>query len=522
MVASGADRATVIFPSEDHTVGAGRLAERGRRWFRLGAPARAVGAVLTNDATSVALVLGAIVSGARLVSLPLPPRGGDPRRYAAFLSEACAQQGVERVVARDDAADLLKSVGVPSVGHGELDGEQLSRPTSGGFELVQFSSGTTGPPKGVRLSEHTLGQNIAAIADAVAPTDGDVAVSWLPLSHDMGLVGMLLTSIAVAADLTGIQVALIEPERFLVRPRVWLDAIDRYRGSYTASPDAGLRLAVAGRGDRHVDLSALRCVIVGGEIIRARTLEAFETAFGADGLSALALCPAYGMAEIGLAATMTRPEDRWASTVLDSVALAEGRWVAPDAGGSQMRLVASGRPLDGYGVVVRSVGADVGTLHVTVPSAGADAVTGRPFADRAGVVRTADRGMVANDLLYVCGRADDHIVTAGRNVYAPAIEDAVGDVEGVRPGRVTVIDVPDGSWVVVVERVSRGEAEDERPLRDRVRRAVVAAVGADPDEVVILARGQLPMTSSGKVQRHAVRQRWSLDRFGLATGGDPP
>lgn len=523
MVAAGADRASLLFLHGGFVATAGCLSEQGASYFSDTADASAVGVLLTNDVPSVSLMLGAIATGARLASLPLPSRGGDLMSYVAFVQGVCHEHGIERVVGRDDVAELLTSAGIDAIGHSALEGEALARPTGGGFELVQFSSGSTGRPKGIRLSDDVLGANVAAIVEAVRPGEGDVAVSWLPLSHDMGLIGMLLTSIVACADITPEpgtpRIVLLEPERFLYRPALWLDAIDRWRGSFTAAPDFGLRLACARRPARRLDLSSLQCAIVGGEIVRASTLEHFEAVFGGDGLSPLALCPAYGMAEIGLAATMTRPDERWIAREVDPVALADGAWSPAQPRGSSLRLVASGRPLEGYGVSIDAPSAAaVGTIELEVPCAGRDAGSGLSYADERGIVTTGDRGIVDDDLLYVCGRSDDHIVAAGRNLYAPAIEDAVSEVVGVRPGRTTVVDTPGGAWIIVVERESRErlDATEERRLRDRVQRAVVAAAGAAPDEVAVIGRGELPMTSSGKVQRHAVRSRWMIDGFGLS------
>jgi acyl-CoA synthetase (AMP-forming)/AMP-acid ligase II len=524
LVEAGLDRATLITGREGASLRGREMAERGALRFGDGATAPAVAAMLTNDAPTIEIVLGAMITGTRLVSLPLPPRGGDILAHAALIRDAAAAHGVERVVARDDVAELLSSVGIAAVGHSALDGEVLARPQPDGFELVQFTSGSTGRPKGIRLSDATLGENVRAILDAVAPQPGDVAVSWLPLAHDMGLIGMLLTSLAASSPaLVGDStIVVLEPEAFLRRPSSWLEAIDHWRGSFTAAPDFGFRLAVERRSPHALDLSSLRCAITGGEVVRAGTLESVEATFGAEGLRREALCPAYGMAEIGLAAAISRPGEPWVGRTFRTEALARGELVSAADGGTT--LVSSGRAITGYEVIAVTDGDDrVGPLSVVAPGAGVDALSDAALVDATGRLATGDLGFVTDELVFVCGRNDDHLVVHGRSVYAPTIEEAVSGVVGVRQGRVTAVDAPTGEWVVVVEGdrewvAGRGDAGR---LRADVRRAVVTATSVAPDDVVVLAPGELPMTSSGKLQRHLVRARWIAGDLDAGGSDDP-
>jgi len=517
LLAPGLDAATIHFACDDITVPVRSLVDTGASLISEHSPAPAIGALLTNDPTSVALVLGAIVTGTRLVSLPLPSRGGDLIRYASLVRDSCSEQGVDRVVARDDVAALLASANVPALGHSAVDGEFLAHPGRAGFELVQFSSGSTGRPKGVRLDATVLGANVSAILSVLETGPDDIAVSWLPLSHDMGLIGMLFGALAAAGtrrDST--RLVLLEPEQFLRAPARWLEAIGRWRGTFTASPDFGYRLAARPQTGP-LDLSSLRCAIVGGEIVRASTLEQVEAALADAGLGATVLSPAYGLAEIGLAVAMTPINEPWVSTHLDTQALADGVWSPTTTASASTTLVASGRPLPGYRIAIdRPAPSAFGTIAIGGRSAGRDAATGRSFADDRGLVTTGDLGFEHDGWLYVGGRLDDHLVVAGRNIYAPAVEDAVSQVDGIRSGRATAIDIPDGSWIVVAEQEATTPASEQtrQRLRRAVRRAAVDVARAAPDEVGIIGRGTLPMTSSGKVQRHAVRRRWMLDRFG--------
>ena len=274
-----------------------------------------VGVVMTNDRPTVEMILGAIFAGVRLVSVPLPPPSSGPTAYLKFVTEACEAQGVERLVARDDIAKRLSPTGLSLCPHSELEHATLSGPSSGGFELVQFSSGSTDRPKAVCLTDAALGANVRAVMETVRPEPGDNTVSWLPLSHDMGLIGMLLTSTASASPewVGPIDIVLLEPAQFLRNPSVWLNALSEWRGTFTASPDFGYRLCVERGKTDHIELGPLRCAIVGGEPVRASTLTEFADRYGRDGFRSTALCPAYGLAEVGSRPRSRRSDRRGAS-----------------------------------------------------------------------------------------------------------------------------------------------------------------------------------------------------------------
>lgn len=195
-MSAGLPQARIVFGPGGTPRPASMLADRGSQSFAPSGADPALGLLMTNDEVTVSLLLGAVLGGVRVVSLPLPPRAADPLHYAASLRRACAARGVSRVVARDDAAALLDAVGVPVLPHRQVGSAPLAAPGPEGFDLVQHSSGSTGRPKAIRLGDDDLGANVTAMLDAVRPEPGDVAVSWLPLSHDLGLVGMLLTCLA--------------------------------------------------------------------------------------------------------------------------------------------------------------------------------------------------------------------------------------------------------------------------------------------------------------------------------------
>lgn len=494
----------LVFPATGQILPANEAVRNGSHWFGPAANSSAVAAILTNDALSVQLILGAIAARSRLVSLPLPGRGADPADYAILLNDALAATGTYGVVARDDAARLLEDVGVPAIRHSSLNARSLlaegDRPD---FELIQYTSGTTSNPKPILLSGSNLAANITSILERAEPCAGDVTVSWLPLSHDMGLIGMLLASLGAAQDnwTSGGELVLIEPEGFLRNPGSWLELIDQWRGSFTAAPDFGLRIATRRPPAGKVDLSCLRQVITGGEIIRPATLTAFEEAFAPSGLSQLALAPAYGMAELGLAATLTGPHDRWQQMTVELETLRPAKKRCTEGGEQTVDLAASGMSLHGYKVTAST---DDHMIVVETDHAGADGTSGLPLAAY-GKIRTKDLGFLGVDgQLYVVGRADDVVVVNGRNLWAPEIESAAGRVPGVRAGRVRTGVRPTGEWFLEVERSKSAQVAGQRDnagLRSALRQAVVRACGIAPDEIHIRVSGEVQTTSSGKVRR---------------------
>jgi fatty-acyl-CoA synthase len=529
LAVAGAGGMRVVFGADGEGMEAAELMVAGLRSFSGSADADVVGVLMTNDRPTVEVVLGALAAGVRLVSLPPPGRGADLEEYAALLRGIRERYELAEVVAADDLAVLLEGVGVPARAHSAMGRAPLAAPRAGGFELVQFTSGSTRQPRPVVLSDVALGANVTAMLEVVAPRPGDTLVSWLPLAHDMGLVGMLLTGLAAGAPewTGGADVVLLDPRAFLRRPAAWVEALSRWDGTFTAAPDFAFWMA-AQRGPRGgVDLSSLRCAIVGGEIVRADTLERFTAAFAGCGFDPVALCPAYGMAELGVAATLTPPAVLWRELAVDTLGLADDQ-VRPTRGhdGTVTRLVASGAPLPGYEVRARAPGAGVNgltgpdrfdgssglveRLAVRGPSVGVDGTTGSSFAGDDGWFSTGDVGFVEEGGLYVCGRTDDWVVTHGRKLHAPTVEVAVGEVAGVRAGRVTAVGLPTGGWVVVAEPFGRSplRSVEIAPLQREIRRVAVDTAAARPDEVVVVAPGSLPLTSSGKLQRNQVRARF--------------
>jgi acyl-CoA synthetase (AMP-forming)/AMP-acid ligase II len=383
-------------------------------------------------------------------------------------------------------------------------------PRSGGtvrqpddLAMVQFSSGTTVDPKPVGLTHRQiLAQTAALLAEirATGPADTRAGVSWLPLYHDMGLIGCILPALLNPGPLT-----LVPPEVFLARPAVWLRALSQYRGTVSPAPDFAYNLCVERVRDDEIegiDLSSWSMALNGAEPVRATTLQAFADRFGRYGLDPRALTPVYGLSEASLAVTFDAVETRWHTVSVDRQALAGGRVELIEGG---LPIVSVGRPVAGFQVEIRDPEGvvlperRVGRIFAQGPSimAGYLGWSEQPLRD--GWLDTGDLGFVEGDRLYIAGRAKDVIILRGQNHAPHEIEAAVDGVAGVRTGcAVAVADVQeDGEHLMLFV-----EVREPRPGQaDEIRGAVLAATGLAADGVITLSPGTLPRTSSGKLRR---------------------
>ena len=397
---------------------------------------------------------------------------------------------------------------------------------AGDTALLQYTSGSTGAPKGVVLTHADLLANIRAMAHAVRADARDVFVSWLPLYHDMGLIGAWLGSLCA-----GFPLVVMSPLSFLLRPAQWLRALGDHRATLTASPNFGFELCVRKVTDEEldgVDLSALRMVFNGAEPISAETLDRFQARFGSRGLRPEAVAPVYGLAEaaVGLAFP---PLGR--APLIDRIERAtfvRAGIAAPAAADDRdaMRVVACGRPLAGYELRVVDAAGNVlgerreGRIEFRGPSA-----TQGYFRNPDATARlfdgdwldTGDLGYLAAGDIHLTGRAKDLIIRAGQNLHPEELEDIVGNIPGVRTGCVAVFASPDprtGTERLVVAAETRVRDEAARDsLRAAIVDATVDVLGAPPDDVVLLEIRSVPKTSSGKIRRAACRERYERGRL---------
>ncbi|MFN3988197.1 MAG: AMP-binding protein [Rhodocyclaceae bacterium] len=469
-------------------------------------------------------------------------------------------------------APELRRVVVPE----DLDGEPPAFVGTDGDApaLIQYTSGSTGDPKGVVLSHDNLLANIRAYGARLQVTPQDVCVSWLPLYHDMGLIGAWFGSLYHACPLV-----LMSPLDFLVRPERWLQAIAHHRGTITASPNFAFDLCVKRRADMRldgVDLSCWRLALNGAEPVNPDSLRRFAEAFADVGFDARALMPVYGLAECTVGLTLATPGSGARIDVVARDALlregraepvaecgegsvvAVGAWAAAAGQGDTarpLRLVRCGRPLDGHEVrIVDEAGRVLPERRVgAIQFRGASATRGyhrNPGATQAlfdGVwLRTGDLGYLAEGEVVVTGRVKDMIVRGGRNFYPYELEAAVGELPGLRKGCVAAFGVadPDGGverLVVVAERrrgvaqgrgAGGGEAGErsggthregqidrggDAVLRDQIRALALDVVGLPPDDVVLVSPQAVLKTSSGKIRRAAIREAYLAGTLGAST-----
>jgi acyl carrier protein len=410
--------------------------------------------------------------------------------------------------------------------------------------FIQYTSGSTGNPKGVVLTHANLLANIRAWGRAVQLTAEDVCVSWLPLYHDMGLIGTWLGNLYHGGPLV-----LMSPLDFLARPERWLQNIHRHRATATAAPNFAFELCLRRVPDAviaQIDLSCWRLAANGAEPVSPDTMERFAARFARCGFRREALAPVYGLAEctVGLAIP---PMGR--GPVIDRVrrdVLFDRQLAVPAAAddATALRYVACGQALPGHQMrVVDDAGREVaerviGRLQFRGPSATSGYYrnpeeTKKLFDGK--WLNTGDIGYMAGGDLYLTSRAKDMIIRGGHNLYPYELEEAIGNLEGIRKGCVAVVGVMDESAgterLIAIAEVRARDKFDQEDLRGRINALGIELLGSPPDEIVLAPPNTVLKTSSGKIRRAATRDvylsgaigrqgagfRWQVARIGLTS-----
>jgi fatty-acyl-CoA synthase len=517
--------------------GGGASAEPRVPWARLYEDAQGVAAALQARGigpgdhvallgpTSRALVTAieaTWLAGATLVCLPLPMRLGSIEEFARQTRRRIANADATVVVVDPQLAPFLvvEPGDPPVVGLDELRGAPRAweRPPDDpdALGIIQFTSGSTDDPKGVVLAQRCLLNNIDAIVEGAGLGPADRGVSWLPLYHDMGLIGLLMTPMV-----TGFDLAIAPPQDFLASPGDWMRWMSEQRGTVTGGPNFAYALAArALRRLDGIDLSAWRMALNGAEPIDPDAVEAFSEAGARHGLDSKSPFCVYGMAEATLAISFPVPGTGMTVDVVDNVALENERFAAPatSAHANARRLVQLGRTLRGLELRVcdpetgaRLRDREVGELElrgnsVTPGYYNRAELTAATFHD--GWLRTGDLGYLVDGEVVVCGRIKDVIIVGGRNVYPEEIERAAAGIDGVRAGNVIAFGIEGRRGKEGIVVVAETKAEDPKGLRGSVVDGVCAAVGIPPLEVVLVRPGSLPKTSSGKLQRSLCKDQY--------------
>ena len=501
------------------------------------APGSNVAIMLPTSREYLCCFFGVLLAGS--VPLPIyPPTRPSQiedhlRRHARILGNAEAALLITVERARS-VARLLKAQ-VPSLervvmpeeltSHGRAD--HLPSPQPDDLALLQYTSGSTGDPKGVMLTHADLIANIRAMGDAIEVDAEDVFVSWLPLYHDMGLIGAWLGSLYY-----GIPLVLMSPLAFLTNPGRWLRAIGEHGGTLSAAPNFGYELCLKRIPQQEVaqlDLSSWRFAFNGAEPVSPNTLRAFAERFAPAGLRWESLAPVYGLAEaaVGLAFT---PVNR--GPIIDRIDrdlfLRSGRATPVAADDARaLEFVACGQPLKGYELrIVDEAGRELpdrtqGQLQFTGPSATQGyfrnpEATERLF--RGEWLDTGDLAYIADGDLYLTSRVKDIIIRAGRNLYPYELEEAVGKLPRVRAGCVAVFgareDAGGTERLIVVAETAEHAREVQEELTEEIVATASDILGTPPDDVVMVPPHTVLKTSSGKIRRSAMKELYESGRLG--------
>ncbi|MFG2024821.1 amino acid adenylation domain-containing protein [Streptomyces sp. NPDC048825] len=407
---------------------------------------------------------------------------------------------------------------------------QLPRPAADDVAFLQFSSGSTGAPKGVELSHAAVLANLRQIRAAMAITSEDVIATWMPYFHDMGLIGTHL--VPMAAHLKQIR---IEPLSFAKRPTLWFEAAARHRATLLSAANFALGLAVRrvpASALAGLDLSCVRLLLVGAEPISPRVWREFTARTGPAGLDPRAPLPVYGLAEATLAVTVPPLGETATPLVLDRAALSRNRVVETDPGGHAVELMDLGRPVQGCEVRITADSgipvSDRRVGHVEVrgpqlargyhraPEASAAAFGGD------GWLRTGDLGFLRNGRLCVTGRHKDVVFVNGRTFHASDLESAVAATPGLPSGAVAVVGSTDpdggGERVVAFVQWTRPDPTAAAPVLRAAAGRLREALGHDDVRVLPLPPGGFPRTTSGKLRRGELRARFEAGRYATVEG----
>jgi fatty-acyl-CoA synthase len=473
------------------------------------------------------------LAGATIVVLPLPMRLSSIDEFVSQTRQRMRDADARLLVADPQLAAFVapEAGDPPLLGIDELAAGAAAawvRPADDPQRLaiLQFTSGSTSDPKGVMLPDRVLCANLDAVAEAATlDPDDDVLVSWLPLYHDMGLVGLLTLPMS-----TGTALVLGAPQDFTARPARWMEWMSTYGGTATAGPNFSWVLATQAL-DRSepLDLSRLRVALNGAEPIDPDQVEAFVAAGRRHGLRPEAVLPAFGMAEVAIGGTFPAPLSGMTTDCVDRRVLETERYAAPVEPGTEgsRRLPLLGRPVPGLEIriVDPDTGAplrerEVGELEIR----GTSVTPGyykRPDANAElfhdGWLRTGDLAYLLDGKLVMCGRIKDVIIVGGRNLFPEDVERSVGQLEGVRAGNVIALGVAGdrGRESLVVVAESKTADDDLAALRRLVHERVLDVAGVPPKDIVLVAPGTLPKTSSGKLQRSLCKRHYLAGRLEL-------
>jgi fatty-acyl-CoA synthase len=499
-------------------------------------PGDRVGMAAETSADFVTAFFACQYAGLAPAPLPLPAPLGGREFYAAQIAQMLRSAEAGAVLGSAELKPWLEEA-ASAAGVGlcatladlpQAEDGPLPQVRADDVSYVQFSSGSTRTPTGVVVTHAALMANCGAItSDGLKTTPADRAFSWLPLYHDMGLVGFVLTPVSFQMT-----VDLMPTGAFVRRPLLWLDLMSRYGTTTTYSPTFGYQLCAqrAATGlPPGLDLSSVRVAGVGGDMVRPGPLEAFADRFSEAGFDRRAFVASYGMAEATLALTMAPLGQGLRVDRLDVERLEREAHAAVRAGAVRERgFVRCGPVLPGHQLEVRDEDGGalgegrVGRIFVRGPSImrgyfGLDAETRRVLSSD-GWLDTGDLGYLADGEIVPTGRAKDLILLNGRNIWPQDLEwTAEAEIAGLRSGDVAAfaLSEEEGEAVVILVQARTSEPEARRRLAEDVTTVLRARHGLEA-QVHLVGSHALPLTSSGKLSRSKARSMFLSGGFGAA------
>ena len=523
---------------DDASAVAAGLAERGLRRNET------VAIMLPSSADFFSAFFGVMLAGGIPVPVYPPTRPDRIEDYVRRQIVVLRSAGIRSLIAFDEVRAIVQILRVNLATLVDVSTVAQLRQARGRLGLgsvkpadtavLQFTSGSTGDPKGVALSHAAVLANIRGIGGAVEIRPGDAVVTWLPLYSDLGLIGCWLLGLYYAAPVT-----VLSPLDFLRRPERWLRAVHDSRGTLSAAPNFAYELCtrrIPAWTIEGIDLSCWRAAVNAGEPVLRETVDRFTQRFAKFGFNSEALLPCYGLAESTVALTMPPPHRLPVRDRVDRRAFETSRRTTPVAGDGESALCffSAGQPVEGQQIrIVDEQGNDVPDRTVgRVLFRGASTMSGyyRDSEATAAVTRdggwidTGDFGYQTGGEFYFTARSRDAIVKAGRSMSPLDVEAAAGSLAGVVPGSAVAFSAPDADSgaenLIVTAETPATNQEDFRRIEAEIVRVVDNFLGMPPDKIRLVEPGCLPRTPNGKVRRNEIRSLYVSGK--LRSGRRPP
>ncbi len=494
-----------------------------------------VGLVLPEHQDFITAFLACVLMGLVPVPMAAPTVSHKIENYLTNIRSILGAAEVKAVIMPLFLKQIIQAEPSPeSLGFRLLDFESLS--SDGDIDLtpvdlkpedtcfIQFTSGSSGRPKGVVINYGNLAANSFVIMrEGIDIQPQDIGVSWLPMYHDMGLVGKLLAPLAY-----GTQMVYLPTSQFIKRPSCWLETMSRYKGTISFAPNFAYALAARRfRPERtDLDLRHVRVLGCGAEPINPSVLEQFAATFQPFGLNVDAIMPCYGMAEATLAITFDRTDQPFAVHHIDRSAYEKQKRAEPSGASDAIRLVSCGKPFSKHQIAIMGPEGEilpegkVGEICVKGPSI-AHGYFNNPEQTHAtfydGWLHTGDLGFVHGGELYISGRIKDLIIINGRNYYPQELEWSLEGLEGIRTDNVAAFSVPGADTERLVIVVKTKNSVSQERLKQQIQSCIAEVYGLTVHDVLVLSGpGALPKTTSGKIQRGYIRRCYLNDEYSFA------